>query len=652
MSVGGLDLRKLVAVLITLAVAAPICYLAFMYGSLTSARFSVSGIGLTETPNPIEALLSRQLDIDMYLDIEGHGVIPIPVKTLEGQIYLEDVYMGSVSSSEPFTIPTSGTSTAHLTFHLNLATISLEDIQQVVSSISAHNGEVKIGFDGYIEPIVLFFPVTIPISHSVYALPVSDAPQVTSLQWDSTSCYMGDSAVLKVAVRNPFRGSSIEGVLDVIVREDVALGFDVNARVYHFAVNLAPGQSHTFSDAFVPYKESSTRGFFLKTMWGPGILAEQSNMYPPRLAVIEGALSLVSVYWTVDGQVVESADLGDEVTAHVTVCASRAGVDDLLTIRIRKDIAAWPDDDFKVASFVVSLEKDEPREYIVRFTPDEPSEGSLRGYFVELEDAVSWTMQSAYPPRLAVTSGPVGGTPSVIDSWWTTVSRRVNEVLKGQTVQAHIRVKAVGGEIDGSATIRIREDIPHAFDEDHKVQTHQISLNADQATELVMTFTASESTSSSFRGYFIQVDFSPSGFSWTMDSSYPPRLAVREEGTEEGMPLLQDVWWTANDEVVIDAQQGQTVRANVRIKADGGAVQGQITIRIRKDIALWPDEDHKVHSFAVSLLKDQVIDLVVTFAAEEKSGGSFRGYFAQVDFDSWGTTWTMESSYPPRLEVT
>jgi hypothetical protein len=86
-----------------------------------------------------------------------------------------------------------------------------------------------------------------------------------------------------------------------------------------------------------------------------------------------------------------------------------------------------------------------------------------------------------------------------------------------------------------------------------------------------------------------------------MDSSYPPRLTVEEEDAGEGTPQLQTVWWTVNDQVVTKAQQGQTVKANIRIKAGGGAVQGQVTIRIRKDIALWPDEDHKVQTFAVSL---------------------------------------------------
>jgi hypothetical protein len=41
----------------------------------------------------------------------------------------------------------------------------------------------------------------------------------------------------------------------------------------------------------------------------------------------------------------------------------------------------------------------------------------------------------------------------------------------------------------------------------------------------------------------------------------------------------------------------------------------------------------------------------VTFIASDKSGFSFRGYFIEVDFDSWGNSWTMESDYPPRLTV-
>jgi len=80
-------------------------------------------------------------------------------------------------------------------------------------------------------------------------------------------------------------------------------------------------------------------------------------------------------------------------------------------------------------------------------------------------------------------------------------------------------------------------------------------------------------------------------------------------------------------------------------------VEGIVTIHIRKDMRLLPDEDYKVQSFHISLSKDQVIELTVTFIASEKSGLTFRGYFIQIDFDSWDTTWTMENSYPPRLKV-
>ncbi|MEM2842208.1 MAG: hypothetical protein QW201_02790 [Thermoproteota archaeon] len=112
---------------------------------------------------------------------------------------------------------------------------------------------MKIGFDGQIEPIILFFPITIPITYQVYTLTVSDAPRVSSLYWDSASASVGESVGFHITVENVFRGSSVEGVLDLIVREDVAYGFYVNTRVYHFPVQLSPGESQTFSDSFVLY---------------------------------------------------------------------------------------------------------------------------------------------------------------------------------------------------------------------------------------------------------------------------------------------------------------------------------------------------------------------------------------------------------------
>jgi len=71
--------------------------------------------------------------------------------------------------------------TVHLTFHLDLSGLSALDIQHIVASISSHSGEVKIGFDGIIEPVILFFPATIPVSYQFYALTSSNALEVIDL---------------------------------------------------------------------------------------------------------------------------------------------------------------------------------------------------------------------------------------------------------------------------------------------------------------------------------------------------------------------------------------------------------------------------------------------------------------------------------------
>ena len=74
-------------------------------------------------------------------------------------------------------------------------------------------------------------------------------------------------------------------------------------------------------------------------------------------------------------------------------------------------------------------------------------------------------------------------------------------------------------------------------------------------------------------------------------------------------------------------------------------------VRIRGDYALLPDDDVIVNSYQITLDESEYGDIEITFSASEKSGFMFRGYFIQVDFDSWGDDWTMSSPYPPRLEV-
>jgi LEA14-like dessication related protein len=517
----------IVIVVLLLIFSLPLSYLGLLYVSATSAKYSISGISFSNIPDLMEVLITRQLDIELYFDIEGHGIVSIPVKSISGQIYFEDIYMGSIESNEPFRIPVSGVTTAHLNFHLDLSSISLSDLQQVINSIISHNGEVKTGFDGYVEPIILFFPITIPLSINTYSLTYSNTPIVSNLYWNSDSVALGESATFFITVENVFRGSSINGVLDIFVREDVAFGSDVNAEEYHFQVQLSPESSQTFSDSFSPYKEDSTRGFFLKAQWGNTVLTEQQNSYPPRLSIISGSLNLVSVYWTVSGTTSNNCQLGDEVIAHVVIRATNAASTDTITVRIRKDIALWVDQDFEVASFDILLEKDESAEYTVPFTPDQVSGGSLRGYFVEIEGGLSWTMPDTYPPRLTVIEQQTPtGTPSLQNVWWTINNQIVTEALQGQTVIAHIQIKAISGRVQGLITVHIRRDIVLLPDEDHTIQSFNIDLEEGQPIDLTVTFTAEQQTGLSFRGYFVQVDLNTWGSTWTMDSLYPPRLKV------------------------------------------------------------------------------------------------------------------------------
>jgi hypothetical protein len=246
--------------------------------------------------------------------------------------------------------------------------------------------------------------------------------------------------------------------------------------------------------------------------------------YPPRLHVAGGSLGLVNVYWTVGGTPVSSCTVGDEVVGHVAVIADGGPVEGTVTVSIRKDIALGLDTDFKVLAFNVSLTTSQSAEYLVTLVPDSPSGGSLRGYFVEIEGSLSWTMPSSYPPRLTVTQ--TEGNPSITNVWWTINNQIVTVAQQSQTVTAHVVIKAEGGTVNGNVTVHVRKDLALSPDQDFVVQSFSLSLLKDATVEFSVTFTAQDKSGLTFRGYFVQVDLQPWNNTWTMGSSYPPRLNV------------------------------------------------------------------------------------------------------------------------------
>jgi len=196
-------MRKLYVLLVLLFVGVPLSIFGAYYVSVTSATFTISNIGFSDIPKPLEALLTRQIEVDIYLDVTGHGIVAIPVRSISGQIYLENVYMGTVKSTEGFVIPTSGSRTIHLIFQLDLSDISLADIEQVIDSVTTHGGEISIMFEGYVEPIILFFPITVPVSQTSYLLTTDAAPKVLAMSWDATSAEAGERCSFSVSIRIP-----------------------------------------------------------------------------------------------------------------------------------------------------------------------------------------------------------------------------------------------------------------------------------------------------------------------------------------------------------------------------------------------------------------------------------------------------------------
>lgn len=115
-------------------------------------------------------------------------------------------------------------------------------------------------------------------------------------------------------------------------------------------------------------------------------------------------------------------------------------------------------------------------------------------------------------------------------------------------------------------------------------------------------------------------------------------------------PAVQGVFWQLNSSNVTAVHVGDEVETRVVVKATQ-EYSGSVVIKIRKDVAYWPDSDYSVKTLPVSLNGGQATELMLSFVPDQASGGNLRGYFVEVDFSASHTSWTMENSYPPRLNV-
>jgi len=120
---------------------------------------------------------------------------------------------------------------------------------------------------------------------------------------------------------------------------------------------------------------------------------------------------------------------------------------------------------------------------------------------------------------------PTQPSPVVEETSWRVNSLKVTSVTVGSRVEARIIVKAAV-EYEGSIVVKVRKDIALWFDKDYAISTTPVRLTNGQRSEIKLNFVPDQASGGSLRGYFIEVEFSATKTTWTMENSYPPRLKV------------------------------------------------------------------------------------------------------------------------------
>lgn len=121
---------------------------------------------------------------------------------------------------------------------------------------------------------------------------------------------------------------------------------------------------------------------------------------------------------------------------------------------------------------------------------------------------------------------PTQPSPVVEETSWRVNGLKVTSVIEGSRVEALIIVRAAV-EYEGSIVVKVRKDIAFWFDKDYAISTTPVRLTNGQRMEIKLNFVPDQASGWSLRGYFIEVEFSATKTTWTMENSYPPRLRVQ-----------------------------------------------------------------------------------------------------------------------------
>jgi len=393
--------RRALSVAIALLVLLGAGYLAALYYSAASITLRVERV-VPRVSSPLQVVTSGKLPLTLYVRARGGGPLPVTVRSVCAELYLEGVPAGSVGRSAPFTLSPGEERVLEMEATLDLAGL-LSHAARLLEAIS--RGEVEVRVSGAAEVSALFLTLTVPLAHTSYVLLGEAKPRVTQASWSADQAREGEVVGYRVVVSNPYRATVVQGSLRVVVVEDVALGFDREVQSREFPISLRPGEARELTGTFQVYRGAGTRGFYLRVYWGGERVYEMPNSYPPRLRVLggEGALAVLEAYWLVDGTASATARVGSRVTGVVVVGAVGGSVSGYVALEVWEDNVG-PDSRVASAAYTISLASGERATLKVEFTPTKASGLLFRGYYLKLflNGREVWTMGDSYPPRLRV----------------------------------------------------------------------------------------------------------------------------------------------------------------------------------------------------------------------------------------------------------
>ncbi|RLE49374.1 MAG: hypothetical protein DRJ31_05160 [Candidatus Methanomethylicota archaeon] len=342
-----------------------------------------------------------------------------------------------------------------------------------------------------------------------------------------------------------------------------------------------------------------------------------------------------------------SALPGDSVafTAYVENAYRGHELSGTLTLIVKEDLPFVADKEAQRYTIDVSLQPRMQTSIIKTF--DVYYTDNLRGFFIEAlwNGEKVYTMPSSYPPRLEVYQPQL----KILDAYWVSDSMKVYSVKEGDLVHANVLVSAYG-DFSDIVIFEVKSDKIMLPDETVISKSYSVSLSSGETKLLSLSFIAQRDPFS--RGYYMKVSWKTD--SWTMETSYPPRLSVVTEATPspptEGYLSVVDYYWTSYSPYgtqVYEVSDKTPIYAHLIIKAVGGPYTGVVKLEVRQDNIALPDITVASISKTLQLSENEQYDLCISFTAEHHFYS--RGYFMRATWNN--TTWEMPNSYPPRLSV-